>query len=150
MPSGYSSTDLPLYETKSRTTFPQFVMASLRRLKNSPYLVACFTLPDGRRTNRSTKTSDRRVAQRLADEWQAAATKARGGHFVETQARAVLNDILNRVGQELMPSETVDAFLRQWLAGKDGNTARRYGGTIKNFLDHINGKSHAALSAVNH
>jgi len=125
-------------------------MASLRRLKNSPYLVACFTLPDGRRTNRSTKTSDRRVAQRLADEWQAAATKARGGHFVETQARAVLNDILNRVGQELMPSETVDAFLRQWLAGKDGNTARRYGGTIKNFLDHINGKSHAALSAVNH
>jgi hypothetical protein len=44
-----------------------------------------------------------------------------------------------------MPSETVDAFLRQWLAGKDGNTARRYGGTIKNFLEHINGKKHAAL-----
>jgi hypothetical protein len=86
-------------------------MASLRRLKSSPYLIACFTLPDGRRTNRSTKTSDRRLAQRLADEWQTAATKAREGHFVETQARAVLNDILDRVGQQLLPAETVDSLL---------------------------------------
>lgn len=125
-------------------------MASVRRLKNSPFWVACFTLPDGRRTNRSTKTSDRRWAQRLADEWQTAATKARKGHFVEAQARAVLNDILARVGQALMPNDTVDSFLRQWLAGKDGNTARRYGGTIKNFLEHINGKRHAALSAISH
>src|ERR1044071_203847 len=68
----------------------------------------------------------------------------------ETQARKVLNDILDRIGQELMPSDSVDSFLRQWLAGKDGNTARRYGGTIKNFLEHINCKKHAALSAVSH
>jgi integrase len=125
-------------------------MASIRRLKSSPYLVACFTLPDGRRTNRSTKTSDRRLAQRLADEWQTAATKAREGHFVEAQARAVLNDILDKVGQKLIPTETVDSFLSQWLAGKDGNTARRYGGTIKNFVDYLDGKKHAAISAIDH
>src|SRR5262245_54228731 len=104
---------------------------SLRRLPNSPYWIACFTLPDGRRTNRSTKTSDRRVAQRLADEFQTAANKAREGRLVEAQARKVLNDILDLMGEERLNNETVESFLHQWLAGKDGSTAQRYASTVE-------------------
>jgi hypothetical protein len=66
-------------------------VACLRRLDNSPYWIACLTLPNGRRTNRSTKTSDRRLANRLADKWQAAANKAREGLFVEAQARGKIS-----------------------------------------------------------
>jgi len=90
-------------------------MASLRKLANSPYWIACITLPDGRRTNRSTKTTDRRLAQRVAEDWQDAADKAREGRFVENRARAVLNDILAHAGQSKLTDDTAESFLRQWL-----------------------------------
>jgi integrase len=126
-------------------------MASLRRLLNSPFWICCLTLPDGRRTNRSTKTSDRRLANRLADEWQTAATKAREGRLVEGQARKILNDILVQIRQEPLRNETVDSFFRQWLRGKgDGNTASRYSGTVDRFLDHLDGKRNAPLAEIGH
>jgi integrase len=126
-------------------------MASLRRIANSPFWVCCFTLPDGRRTNRSTKTSDRRLAQRLADEWQAASTKAREGVFVEAQARRILNDILAQIGQEPLRNESAESFFRQWLSGKgDGNTARRYSGTVNRFLGYLDGKRNSPLGEIGH
>jgi integrase len=126
-------------------------MASLRRLDNSPYWVACFTLPDGRRTNRSTKTSDRRLANRLADEWQTAAAKAREGVLVEAQTRKVFDEIRSHVGQEPLRSQTVESFFRQWLNGKgDGSTPRRYSGTVDRFLADLNGKRNAPLAEIGH
>ena len=126
-------------------------MASLRRLLNSPFWICCLTLPDRRRTNRSTKTSDRRLAQRLADEWQAAANKAREGRFVQNQARKILNEILCHVGHEPLPSDTVESFFRQWLSGKgDGNTARRYLGTVDQFLEHLGSRKNAPLEEIGH
>jgi integrase len=124
-------------------------MASLRRLLNSPFWICCLTLPDGRRTNRSTKTTDRRLANRLADEWQTAAHSAREGQFVEIQARRVLNDILAYAGKESMSSDTAESFLRRWLAGKGtGGTVRRYLSTVQNFLNHLSAKRHAALNTI--
>jgi len=34
----------------------------------SPYWIACFTSPDGRRLKKSTKTTEKKLAQKLADE----------------------------------------------------------------------------------
>jgi integrase len=124
---------------------------TLRRLRNSPYWIACLTLPDGKRTNRSTKTTDRKLAQRLANEWQMAATQAREGAFVEAQARKVLNEILAHVGQDSIPHETAESFFRQWMAGKsEGNTARRYASTVEKFLESIGHKRHGRLDAIGH
>jgi hypothetical protein len=39
------------------------------------YCFGCFTLPDGRRTQRSTKTTNRREALRIASEWEEAARR---------------------------------------------------------------------------
>lgn len=124
-------------------------MASLRRIPNSPYFIACITMPDGRRTNRSTKTTDRRLAQRLADEWQHSSDAARQGRFVESQARAVLNDILTHVGEQPLSDDTVESFLRRWLEGKgSGGTAARYSSIVSRFLDHLGGKKSANLTAI--
>jgi len=41
-------------------------MASLRKKDRSPFWFACYTLPDGRRTQRSTGTPDKRKALCLA------------------------------------------------------------------------------------
>src|SRR5580704_13912824 len=126
-------------------------MSSLRRSPNSPFWIACLTLPCGMRTNRSTKTADRRLAQRLADEWQTAACKARDGRFVENQARKVLNDILAKVGEEQLNTDTVESFLRRWLAGKGaGGTAMRYSSTVELFLEHLGGKKDAMPTAISH
>jgi hypothetical protein len=42
-------------------------MASLRKSPKSPYYIACITLADGKRTQKSTKSTDRKKAQRIAD-----------------------------------------------------------------------------------
>jgi hypothetical protein len=65
-------------------------MASLRGLPNSPYWIACFTLPDGTRTQRSTKSADRREAQRIANKFEDASKEASSGRFIESQARKVM------------------------------------------------------------
>ena len=68
-------------------------MASLRELPNSPFWIACFTLPDGRRTQRSTKSTDRREALRIANQFEDASKAGRRGLLVEAQARKVIANI---------------------------------------------------------
>lgn len=77
--------------------------------------------------------------------------KAREGAFVEAQARKVLNEILAHVGQDSLPQESAESFLRQWVAGKGvGNTGRRYAATVEKFLKSIGAKRHTRLDAIGH
>lgn len=126
-------------------------MSSLRRLTNSPYWIACFTSSDGTRTNRSTKTSDKRDAARIAMEWEQAAKDARKGVLIESQARKVLNDILQRVGAETMNTDTVETYLNTWLARQSNQgTVERYSHTVDLFKAHLGKKSKGALTAITH
>jgi hypothetical protein len=87
-------------------------MASLRRLPNSPYWIACFTLPDGRRTQRSTGTGTRREAQRIANEFEDASREARSGRFNETRARKTIADIFAVANRDTLPSSTIRDFFQ--------------------------------------
>ena len=51
-------------------------VASLREKARSPFFFACFTAPDGRRVQRSTKQTKRKQAQAMANEWEKAARLA--------------------------------------------------------------------------
>lgn len=95
------------------------VMASIRRKENSKYWFACFTLPSGRRTQRSTKTTDRKLAQKLADEFESA-TQIR---LTERQARKVINDIHRTIGGQSMSYETLRDWLSQWIKTKKGTVS---------------------------
>lgn len=126
-------------------------MASIRRLSKSPFYFANITLPDGTRTTRSTKVTDRRVAKKIASGWQDAADKARRGKLVESQARGVLNDILASVGEDELSGDTTEAFLRQWLTRKtNAGTAKRYARAVDLFLALLGNKAKAPLSAITH
>jgi hypothetical protein len=60
-------------------------MASLRKFPRSPFWFACFTLPDGKRVQRSTKEKKRKDAQTKADSWEKLSkerAKARQSHKV--------------------------------------------------------------------
>ena len=94
-------------------------MASLRRKSNSKYWFACFTLPDGRRTQRSTKTTDRKVAQKIADEFEHASRL----RLTEQQARRVISDIYRTVSGNAVATATVREWFRQWLAAKAGTVS---------------------------
>jgi len=126
-------------------------MASLTLKKDCKNWIACFTLPDGTRANRSTKTSDKKLAQKIANEFEDAAKKATKNQFVEAAARKTLNDILRIAGEDTMNSDTVAEFLKNWLAGKDNaGTQERHAHVIAVFLKYLGKRSQSLLSSVSH
>lgn len=113
------------------------LMASLRRFKNSPYWFACFTLPDGRRTQRSTKTADKKEAQRIANKFEDAAEVGRDNKLTENQARKVISDIFHISNKDFLPSSSIKDYFEAWLRRKEleasGPTYQRY----KTVVDHL-------------
>ncbi|HWZ95014.1 MAG TPA: site-specific integrase [Opitutaceae bacterium] len=94
-------------------------MPAVRKKLDSRYWFGCFTLPDGRRTQRSTKTANRREALQIASEWEEAARR----RFTEAQARRVLSDIHELVHGAPLASPTVAGYVTQWLGRKQGETS---------------------------
>jgi hypothetical protein len=86
-------------------------MASVHRdpRGKSKFWYAAYKLPDGRRQFRSTKVTNRRGAQKIADAWERAATH----QATETQFRRVMNSIWEQVsGRPLASSTSRDFFAR--------------------------------------
>jgi integrase len=120
-------------------------MASLRKHPKSPFWFACFSLPNGVRTTRSTKPTDRKEAQRIANKYEDASTHAPGGRFTESQARAVTADIYAISNSAQLPSSTIGDYLASWLKLKEieagENTQIRYGVSINQFIKHLGEKA---------
>lgn len=141
----------------------------------SKYWYCAFTLPDGRRTFRSTKEVDRKAAQVVCEKWarQAdglvaapklqnkdlvlesfifATRQAAKGEFNETTARKVLDDILRASGQRVIATSTVRAFFENWMASKDASTApgtaRRYRDIVEPFLESLKHRADLDISAL--
>jgi integrase len=124
-------------------------MASLRRVPRSPYWIACFTLPDGVRTNRSTGTADRRQAQRIANDFEDAADEAKAGRLTETRARKTIADIFAIGNKDALPSASVKDYLESWLKRKELEageaTHARYAVICRQFLAHLGLKANRDL-----
>lgn len=120
-------------------------MASLRRVPRSPYWIACFTLPDGTRTNRSTGTADRRQAQRIANDFEDAADEAKAGRLTESRARKTIADIFAIGNKDTLPSASAKDYFESWLKRKEleaGDTTHaRYAVICKQFLDYLGPKA---------
>src|SRR5665213_2121325 len=102
-------------------------MAAIRKTPLSPFYQAVITLPDGRRTNRSTKTANKTQALLLAAQYQNAADKLKDGTLTTNHARKVLNDLLERAGQDTLHNDSTENFLREWVKGKlSESTRERY------------------------
>lgn len=125
-------------------------MASLRRLPNSPFWIACFSLPDGRRTQRSTKTTDRREAQRIANKFEDAARLAQQGRLIENQARKVIADIYSIGNKDQLPSSSIRDYFKNWLRKKEleagPQTYTRYRIVVEQLLDFLGAKTSTDVS----
>jgi integrase len=127
-------------------------MASLRKKDRSPFWFACFTLSDGTRTQRSTGTSQRRLAQRIAGEFDEAAREASAGRFVETRARKVIASIYAMANTNEMPISTAGDFFKAWLKRKeieaDAATHERYTGVVNQFLAHLDKRARRDITHI--
>jgi integrase len=110
-------------------------MASLRRFPRSPFWFACFSLPDGKRVQKSTKESSRKRAQAKADQWETLSkdrAKAR-------QAHKIIAEIYKSAHSEELPDATPRAFIAGWLTRRKGelapSTLAAYAGRSTHFIE---------------
>jgi integrase len=127
-------------------------MASLRKKDRSPFYFACFTLPNGIRTQRSTGATDRRIAQRIANEFEDAAREASDGRFVESRARKTIADIFSIANPDPLPSTTTADFMTALLKRKEleagEKTHAKYLSVISQFKGRLGAKAKRDISNI--
>jgi integrase len=89
-------------------------MASIRQRQGSKYWFACVTLPNGRRVQRSTKETNRKKAQQIADKWEAATR----GRVTARQAQKVIAELYRDITGQHLVFPTVREYFDSWVARK--------------------------------
>jgi integrase len=119
----------------------------------SPFWIACYNGigSDGRvrRLKRSTKTTDRKLAQRLADEWEQLEKLAGKGRLTESHCRRVIAQMYERTVGEPLHFRTAREHLNDWVESKRNETELRtywkYRQTVDEFLAHLGVKADRLL-----
>jgi len=123
-------------------------MAAIRKKDRSPYWFACFTLPDGRRVQRSTKETKRKDAQEKADAWE----KLSKERAKARQSHKVIADIYRAAHKEELPNATARAFITGWLARRKGELAAAsyaaYNGRALHFLAWLGAKAERPIGEL--
>jgi integrase len=122
----------------------------------SPYWIACYNGvgSDGKvqRFKRSTKTTDRKLAQSLADEWEALEKKAGEKRLTESRCRKVIADMYERIIGEPLHFRTAREFLSEWVESKKNETELRaylkYQQIVDEFLAFVGVKADRLLREI--
>ena len=127
-------------------------MASVRRKLRSPYWFACFYEADGSRTQRSTKQSDRRKAQAIANLFEKASKLAAEKRLGDSQARRILADIYETTNNEPLASATARDFLLKWPESRKNSishgTFRAYTQVARDFITSLGTKADRDISQI--
>ena len=95
----------------------------MRRFSKSPYWYACITLANGRQTQRSTKTTDKRKALAVAYEWEKVERDAKAGALTEAAARKHIAKSYEIAVGRSMHFHSAEEWFASWLKEKK-RTAR--------------------------
>lgn len=123
-------------------------MACIIRRPESKYFIACWTDKSSRWLKRSTKTTDRKLALKLANQYEEEArTKRTAG-----QARRVLTEIYRGLSGNLLPTTTVRAFFVGFVEWKRPEvsqaTLEYYSGHSKRFLAWLGPKANQDITEI--
>lgn len=115
----------------------------------SPFYYCAYTLPGGRRVLKSTKQTNKSVAKEFCLKLQRTANKAAKQQFGEAQARKLLNEILEVIGEDQMNLQTVEEFVGVWLKSKEHakaeGTTQRYRDALEPFLESLGSRARVSL-----
>jgi integrase len=122
----------------------------------SPFWIACYNGvgTDGkvRRLKRSTKATDRKLAQKLADEWEALEKLAGEKRLTESHCRKVIAQMYERTTGAPLHFNTAREWLNEWLESKKTETEQRaflkYKQIVNEFLSHIGKKADHLLREI--
>ena len=109
-------------------------MASIWKRPTSKYITACWSDAAGNRFKRSTKTTDKRLAAKMARQFEEESRSKRTAN----QARRVLTDIYSRLSGETLASTTTRAFIDGFVESKAPQVS-------KATLDYYNGHARRLL-----
>jgi len=113
---------------------------------------AAFRGADGKRKCKSTGTTDRQLASRLALEWEKLAKLGRQGSLTETQARKVVAEIVEEATGTPLQFASAAEYLTEWLKGKDGSielaSLRKYSQAVKEFIESLGDRARLPLAAI--
>jgi integrase len=135
-------------------------MASITKDAHEPpksfFWIACFNGvgSDGRvrRFKRSTKTTDRKLAQKMADEWEALEKLAGEKRLTESQCRKVIAQMYERTVGEPLHFKTAREYLTEWVESKKNETELRawlkYDQIVTDFLAYIGMKADRLLREI--
>jgi integrase len=87
-------------------------MASVKRRPDSAQWVACYSAPDGRRFQRSTKLTNRKEALKVAEAWEAAYR----GKQTETKVRRVMGEIFEEIHAKPLTTYSLAEWAATWLS----------------------------------
>ncbi|HET9373919.1 MAG TPA: tyrosine-type recombinase/integrase [Chthoniobacterales bacterium] len=126
-------------------------MASLRKYPGSKFWFACFTAPDGRRLQRSTRETDKKRALKIAHQYEGASEIGRQGLLTERHARKVIGEIFLISNRQVLAQETIGAYLSRWLGSKKNRLGHksfvRYSQLLDSFLKWL-GPARASFGLV--
>ncbi len=123
-------------------------MASIWKRKNSKYYTACWTDSSGRRLKRSTKSTEKKLAEKLAAQFEDESRSKR----TAKQARRVLVDIYRQLSGEDLPSVKVREFFASYVERKRPEIGKAsldyYEGHARRFLKWLGPKADVDISEI--
>lgn len=126
-------------------------MASIHTQPGRPYWYCAYTNHQGKRRFISTKTEDRKEADKFARSIEATVEKAKTHRLTPDNARAVIEgvveDVLASMGANL-EKQNLREFMAMWLRSKNESTAARYKTMADALLKFLGPKADRQLTAV--
>src|SRR6266480_5741104 len=123
-------------------------MASIRQREGTKFWFGCVTLPNGRRVQRSTKETDRKRAQKIADQWEAATR----GLVTARQTQRVIADLYRDITGQRLVFPTVREYFDAWVARKKPETApsthRFYHDKARGFLSWLGKRADEQIALI--
>lgn len=123
-------------------------MASIRQREGSKYWFACVTLPNGRRVQRSTKSTDRKQAQKIAEKWEAVTR----GRVTARQTQRVIADLYRDITGQHLVFPTVREYFNSWVARKKPETAPSsytfYRAKARQFLNWLGSRADQQIAVI--
>jgi integrase len=120
--------------------------------QKSPCWFACYRDEHGRRTRRSTKTTDQTLAEEIAMKWAQLAQSGRAGRLTESQCRNVIAQMYERVIGEPLHFRTAQTYLSEWVENTRGDVDHRtylkYFQAVHLFLKHLGVKADRLLREI--
>ena len=123
-------------------------MASIRQREGTKFWFACVTLPNGRRVQRSTKETDRKRAQQLADKWESLTR----GRVTARQTQKVIAELYRDITGQRLDFPTVREYFDSWVARKKPETAPStyvfYHAKAQRFLEWLGNRADQQIALI--